>query len=459
MKDHRIPLGIKTGWATGELATAVYIGITMAFFLFYLTEVLFISPAWAGTAILIPRLWDAITDPFMGLISDRTKTRIGRRRPYLLVGSILFGIGFWLLLSPPEGLTEFQNVMYFSVMYIFVGTAFTIYDVPFSSMAAEMTDDYKERTTLIGFKMISARSGIVLAAYVSPIIYLSTDNLKDGFALLGLIGGVFITVMGLIAFFSTKNAKMVQPKNTNMSFKEINPFIQTKELVQNKPFARLFSLFMLQNLAIGASASTLIYFIINILKVDQSFIGTLFTLGAVVSLLVTPIWVVISQKIGKKKAFGIAILIVAVVMIAAFFLNSNYFYLIFVLYVIVGFSDAGTQLMPNSMVPDTVEFDEALTGERREGVIFGAWAFCRKSGMAGGAFLASIVLSVFGYESGALEQSDSALWGIRFAYAGIPVILWFLSWVLLKKYDLTEEKFEEIKQFNLAKRIEGYKDV
>ena len=180
-KNTLIPFKIKFGWATGELATAVYIGVTMAFFMFYLTEALSISPAWAGTAILIPRLWDAITDPFMGAISDRTKTRIGRRRPYLLVGSFLFGLGFWLTLSPPDGLTEFQYVMYFSGMYIFVGTAFTIYDIPYSSMAAEMTDDYKERTNLIGFKMMSARAGIVLAAFVSPIIYLSTDNLKSSF--------------------------------------------------------------------------------------------------------------------------------------------------------------------------------------------------------------------------------------------------------------------------------------
>lgn len=458
-KNHLIPFKIKFGWATGELATAFYIGVTMAFFMFYLTEALSISPAWAGTAILVPRLWDAITDPFMGAISDRTKTKIGRRRPYLLAGSILFGITFWLTLSPPDGLSEFQYVMYFSAMYILVGTAFTIFDIPYSSMTAEMTDDYKERTNLIGFKMMSARLGIVLAAFVSPIIYLSTDNLKDGFALLGLIGGVFIALTGLVAFFSTKKAKMIQPESTSMSFKEINPFLQTKDLVKNKPFVRLFSLFFLQNLAIGASASTLIYYIINIIKVDQSYIGTLFAIGAIVALLVTPIWVIIGQKIGKKEGFKRAILIVVFAMVFAFFLSSDYFYLIFVLYLAIGFSDAGTQLMPNSMVPDTVEYDEALTGKRREGIIFGAWAFCRKIGMAGGAFIASIILDVSGYVSGAASQPEAALWGIRIAYAGIPVLLWFVSWILLKKYDLSEEKFEEIKQQNRERKIAGFEDV
>ena len=438
--EKQLTRGIKIGWGIGELAIAFYVGITMAFFLFYLTEVLKISPVWAGTVLLIPRLWDAITDPFMGAISDRTRSSMGRRRPYLLVGSILFGASFWLVLSPPPMETELGKALYFTGMYLLVSTGYTIFDVPYSSMAAEMSGDYRERVNLTGYKMMAARLGIILSAILAPLIYGSQDTLQEGFALLGIVGGLFITCTGLVAFFATRNAPRLDAVPERFRLRD-----ELAAIINNRPFANLFLVFLLQNLAIGASATALIYFLTITMQVGANMIGPLFAVAGVTALIATPGWVYIGKRLGKKKAYTRAMLINLVMAFALFFLPPPLAMLLFGVYVVNGFADAGNQLMPNAMVPDTVEVDELENGVRREGAIFGAWAFCRKAGMAGGAFLASICFSVFGFVSGAESQTEAASMGIRVAFSALPFVLWFIAIRLLARYELSEEQFNSIK--------------
>lgn len=438
--DQPLPRFVKVGWGIGELGIAFYVGVTMAFFLFYLTEALNISPVWAGTALLIPRLWDAITDPLMGALSDRTRTRMGRRRPFLLVGAVVFGLTFWMVLSPPPVESEIGKVLYFTAMYVLVSTAYTIYDVPYSSMAAEMTGSFRERTNLVGYKMMAARLGIILSAVVSPIIFNSKESLSEGFALLGAVGGIFITTTGLVAFFTTSTAPRIEIIPERFSLRD-----EIMAVVQNKPFANLFFVFLLQNLAIGASATSLIYFITITMSVTPNLIGPLFAVAGITALILTPGWVVIGGRIGKKPAYARAMLINILATAAVFFLPASLAMLLFGVYVINGAADAGNQLMPNAMVPDTVEVDELHSGVRREGAIFGAWAFCRKAGMAGGAFLVSVCLSLFGFVSGAAEQPESVQLGIRIAFAAIPLLLWLGAFKLLSRYHLDETKFNEIK--------------
>ena len=439
-KDQKLPMRIKIGWGIGELAIAFYVGVTMAFFLFYLTEALQISPVWAGTALLIPRLWDAITDPFMGALSDRTRSRMGRRRPYLLVGAFVFGLTFWLVLSPPPFESELGKAVYFTAMYLLVSTGYTIYDVPYSSMAAEMTGSFRERTNLTGYKMMAARLGIILAAIVSPLIFTSRETLSEGFALLGAVGGVFITITGLVAFFATADAPRIEAVPDRFSLRE-----EIRAVVQNKPFANLFVVFLLQNLAIGASATTLIYFITITMAITPNLIGPLFAVAGVTALIATPGWVIIGGRIGKKTAYARAMMVNMLVALGLFLLPTAWAMLLFGVYVIMGIADAGNQLMSNSMVPDTVEVDELQNGVRREGAIFGAWAFCRKAGMAGGAFLTAICLELFGFVSGAAEQTESAQLGIRIGFSLLPLVLWFGAFKWLSRYDLDEAKFNEIK--------------
>jgi GPH family glycoside/pentoside/hexuronide:cation symporter len=208
----------------------------------------------------------------------------------------------------------------------------------------------------------------------------------------------------------------------------------------------LFAVFLFQNLAIGAAATCLVYYITMAMRADVSLFGPLMVVGALTATLVTPLWVMLVQKLGKKSAYTLGLTYSSIMALPAFFLPPSLYLFLFGLFFLIALGDAGNQLLPNSMVADTIEVDELQSGVRREGTIFGAWAFCRKAGMAGGAFLTSFVIAQFGFVSAAeVAQSESALLGIRVAYSMLPFLLWLGALLLLRRYDLTEDRFQEIK--------------
>jgi len=444
MTTNKLSWQIKLGWAIGELGIAIYVGATMSFFLFYMTQAHGISPVWAGVALLIPRLWDGFTDPIMGAVSDRTHSKMGRRRPYLLLGSLVYGGCFWLVLAVPTAESQFTTLLYLIGAYILASTAITIFDVPYSSMSAEMTQNYQERTSLAGYKMVAARLGIVVAGGVGPMLYASQETLLEGFRLMGLIFGACMSVSGLITFFATRKAPRIEQPLEKVSLRE-----EFSAVLNNRPFRILFSVFAFQNIAIGSSATMLVYFLTFAMGVDASFIGPLLLTAGITATLATPLWVKLTRSMGKKRAYTSGLLISATMAIPALFLPPQYYMLLFAIYFLAALGDAATQLLPTSMIPDTVEADEVRTGQRREGAIFGAFAFCRKLGMAFGAFFASGVLQLVGFIGGDLStgsQTDTGLLGIRIGYTLLPFALWLCAILILRRYDLSESRFNEIKQ-------------
>ena len=145
------------GWSSGGLATAVYLGITMNYFLYFLTEGADISLAMASWVLLVPRLWDVITDPIMGAISDRTSSRMGRRRPWILFGGLLFAFSFYMMFAIPEFDTEFARGLWVMFFYLLVGTAYTMYEVPLNAMLPELTQNFRQRGRLASYMMFVIR--------------------------------------------------------------------------------------------------------------------------------------------------------------------------------------------------------------------------------------------------------------------------------------------------------------
>jgi GPH family glycoside/pentoside/hexuronide:cation symporter len=440
---------IKVGWAIGELAVAGYIGLSMAFMLFYCTDVLAIPPAIAGLALLVPRLLDAFSDPLMGAISDRTRSDLGRRRFYLMIGAPLLALSFGSVFFVSPDLPLVPRVALLMLLFLASNLAVTVYEVPYSAMAAEMTDDYRQRINLTGYKMMAARIGIILALFVGPLIFRSTGELASGFRLLGATAGAFILVTGLWAFFETRDAPRIDSVGHRFSLRA-----EYRAIVSNRPVRTLWFVFLFQNFAIGASSTTLIYFIIHVMKMDPKLAGPFLAVGGISAAVATPLWVYIARRLGKRRAYFVALGTAALLAGTISLISPGLAIALFVLLAIAGVADAGTQLVPNSMVPDTVEVDEARTGERREGALFGAWGFCRKLGMTFGAFLVSLALAAVGFRQGvaaALQPAEAAA-GIRLIYAALPCGLWIGAILMLLRYDLTEAKFNAIKADILARR-------
>lgn len=438
------PLGfrIKAGWAIGELAIAAFVVLQMAFMLFYCTEALKIPPAIAGVALLLPRLLDAFADPVMGAISDRTKSTLGRRRLYLLLGAPLLALTFASVFWVPADAPLALRVGLLVAAFLASNAAVTIYEVPYSAMAAEMTADYSERTSLTGYKMFAARLGGVAAAFAAPILFGSQESLADGFRLMGLCAGGFMLVTGLWAFFATADAPRIELTPKRFSLRE-----EIAAVLENRSFCTLWIAFLLQNLAIGAAATTLIYFVTQVMRISPQLAGLFMASGGVTAMLATPLWVLLGRRIGKRRGYFAGLALVAVMAVPALFLSPGQAGILFAVLVIVGVGDAATQLFPNAMAPDTVEVDQLRSGLRREGAIFGAWGFCRKLGMTGGAFLVSLALSAIGFIPGAAPtaQSADAITGIRLIYAAVPLGLWLATIISFSRYDLTEARFEAIK--------------
>lgn len=449
MNREPLSASIKTGWAIGELAVAVYVGLTMAFMLYYCTDALRIPPAIAGIALLVPRILDAFADPVMGVVSDRTVSRFGRRRFYLAFGAPLLGLLFALVFFVPPAAAVQTKVVYLMAAFLLSNAAITAFGVPYSAMAAEMTADYAERTSLTGYKMMAARTGIVLSGFFGPLIFRSVSNLADGFRLLGLTAGVFMAATGLWAFFATASAPHVARPVHKFDLRA-----EVAAVLSNGPFRILWLVYLLQNIAIGASATTLIYFLVYAMRFDPRETSLFLAAGGIAAAIATPPWVLIARKLGKRNAYAIGLILAAAVALILFFVAPSFAPFFLGIVIVAGMIDGGNQLLPNAMVPDSVEVDEAATGERREGAIFGAWSFCLKLGMTLGAFAVSLGLSLFGFVGAAApaDQSATALLGIRFMYAGFPAILWLAALLLLSRYNLTEMKYDALKAEAAAKR-------
>lgn len=440
----------KSAWALGELPVAVYVVLTVGFLTFYATQALGIEPWLAGTVLLIPRLWDAFTDPLMGAISDRTRSRMGRRRPYLLAGALLLSASVLAIFFAPVSATQTQKSIYLLVTFFFASTAITIYDVPYSSMAAEMSDDYDERTSLTGYKMIGARIGTLMILFGVPALFSSRGSLSSGFQLVGIVFSAIILVAGLLAFRFTRNAPRIEDTPA--------PFRISSELlavITNKPFRILWLVFLFQNLAIGIGATMALYLNTMSLGVGPALLPVMMGASAAMAMLVTPAWVWIGQRIGKRPAYFLALAMAPLSYVPMLFVPSGAFATILILFLIIGISDAANQLFPNAMVPDTVEVDQLKTGERREGAIFGAWAFCRKLGMTAGAFLSSILLSLIGFQKAAPQQTEAVLVGIREIYVLAPALLWTCALITLFAYKLTHDAFDVTKAGIAAKQTDA----
>ncbi len=448
-KEDRLELGVKLGWAIGELAIAAFVVLQVAFMLFFATEALHIPPAIAGIALLLPRLIDAFADPLMGAISDRTKSSLGRRRLYLLIGAPLLGLTFGAVFFVPAEAPLMLKVGLLIASFMASNAAVTIYEVPYSAMAAEMTSSYKERTSLTGYKMFAARLGGVVCAFGAPVIFGSQATLADGFRLLGASIGVFMIVTGLWAFFATARAPRIETTPERFSIAD-----EIRAVVENRAFTTLWIAFLLQNLAIGAAATALIYFVTQVMRVAPQSAALYMSIGGIVALAATPVWVALGRTIGKQRGYFSGLAIAAAMTIPALVIAPNQAPLLLAALVIAGLGDAATQLFPNAMAPDTVEVDELKSGLRREGAIFGAWGFCRKLGMTGGAFIVSLALAAVHFAPGAAPnlQPDSAITGIRYIYAAIPLALWLAALLAFTRYDLTEARFEALKAEILTKR-------
>ncbi|MDR0643761.1 MAG: MFS transporter [Treponema sp.] len=407
----------------------------------YLTDTVGLAAALAGAAVMVGKFWDAVTDPVMGYLSDRTQSRWGRRRPYLLFGAVPMFLTMWFFFTKPDYLSAHPVLitMWAAFALILLNTASTIINIPYSSLTPELTDDYHERTSLNGYRFGCAVFGTIIgAAAVQPIVGLFAPDKKAGFTVVGLILGGIVAITTLLTFLGTKE---MPPKKEDLPTKGF--FATYRQVFANKPYLILLFTYALHLCALTFLQGILVYYTKYIYH-NEGLATPAMVILLLTAMICIPISVLVSKKIGKKRTYQICFVVLAIACSAIFLLGhtlgQNFFLGIMVFAGIgVGFS----YVAPFAMVPDAVEYDAIRTGERKEGAYYGIWTFIAKVGQSLSVFLSGMILSLGGYVADAV-QSKNAVWAIRFIIGPIPALIFVGAIVLVQFYPLDEKTYNAL---------------
>jgi len=405
------------GWAVGEFAIASHMAIISIYLLFYLTDVQHLPSALAGTLILIPRVFNVITDPLMGGVSDRFRSRWGRRRPFLLVGAVIWGGAYCAMFWIPEHWTVLQKSAWFLISCLCVNAGLSLYHVPYSAMLPEMTRDPRERLTLSGYKEIAARLSVLVTVMASPMIVKAAPDALTGYRLVGALTGALILLSGTTAFLATAKAPSESFQPQTLTWRQ-----QLNTFRANKPLFRLSGVYLLSSACDAFYSAMMIYFVTTAMRLDAGMMSVLYPVGSLTAMFMTTMWSLFGRRVGRKPACQLAFAGGAVTFCLALLLPAARLDLMIAYMVVLGGCFAGIFLLPSSMTPDTVEYDQKISGQRREGAIYGAWIFTQQTGMALGAFLVGLYLNLIGYHPGQAASPELAQM-LRLGFAVGPALL------------------------------------
>ena len=437
--NSKLSLRIKLLFSMGDLSTSIPLAILMFFQLYFLTDVAGLRPDYAGWAIGASRLWDAVNDPLFGLLSDRIRTRWGRRRVLLLFGAVPLGVFFMLMWIVPA-LDQVWLAVYYAMTFILFDTAFTLVHVGYNSLTPEMTSDYDERSSLNGYRMVFSISGTLGAIILATVLGWSITDTRLLYLILGVGLGLVSMLPPLVVFSITRErpaAELPKPLPLGQAL---------KQTLSNQPFRMVMGLYLLSWTTASILAAVLIYFANYYLRVPEQ--ATYFVLAAQGSaILFIPVIVKISRWLDKRRAFMLGSLSWVVVLLMISAIRADQVGLAYLLAVLAGLGIATAYVVPWSMVPDVVEYDEVRSGQRREGSYYAFASFFQK--LATGAALWGMgqALALTGYmtplPSGPLlVQPQAAVNAIRIFTGPIPAVLLFFAIVFAWKYPITREKHQ-----------------
>ncbi|MGH8320060.1 MAG: MFS transporter [Steroidobacteraceae bacterium] len=439
VRTSRRPDGAGFGWASGEVGLACYAGISTIYLLFYATEVLRFPPAWAGLALLIPRVWNVVADPMVGILSDRTRTRFGRRRPYLLGGAIFWGVCFAVLFNLRRAQPSVLDILWFGAVFLLNNTGLSLYQVPYATMLAEISRDQHVRTRLAGYREIVARGAILLTLASGPWLLGRYTSKATGFGILGAVFGAAIILSGLVAFFSTAGA----PEPDAVIRPDHGLRAQLATLAGNRPLAWLSASFLFVNVGDAVFSGALVYYLTRILGESPAAIGTLYPVSSITGILVAPLWWRAANRLGKIPVCRAALALNALCCVLPLWITRGHSALMYPFMLLYGLSNTGARLLPNAMAPDTADLDQARTGERREGAIFGIFVFVQQTGFAVGGFLLSLFLAAGTHVGAVPGPHEPTTMAILLTFTLASALLYGSAFAAILPYRMLERRERE----------------
>ncbi len=432
-----ISLKEKIGYGFGDLGFNFYWANISAFLLIFYTDVFGISAAAAGTMMLITKIIDAFTDPLMGAIADRTKTKFGKFRPYMLYAALPMAAAGVLTYSTPD-LGEGAKLIWAYGTYTFMMLIYTVLNIPYSALSGVITAKSQERTTLISFRFIAAFSGTIIVNYFTLDL---VDMLGSGDEILGWqltmgLYGIIASVVFAIVFFTTRERISPPPTQRTKVIEDI------KDLLHNRPWVVLFSLALIIMITITMRAGASVYYIKYYLEKPEliKYFLTVYGIALAIGAASTPL---LTRFFDKKDLMVYLMGATGILSILFFFIPSDMIYLVFGVHILIGLVLGPKSPLAFSMYADTADYTEWKTGRRATAMTFSAANFSQKLGGALASFLIGMVLASLGYVANE-AQSDASQMGILLTISIIPGVIALLAAFVMRFYTLDDETLKQV---------------
>jgi glycoside/pentoside/hexuronide:cation symporter, GPH family len=423
----RLPLGTRAGYAVGSLSTGAFGTVPGLLLLPYLTDTLGVTASVAGLLVLLPKAWDVFFNPVAGRISDRTHTRIGARRPYLLGGGIALAICFAALFAGPNTGSATVDALYVAGMFLLCATAFAFFQVPYNALPAELTQDPVERTRLTAWRIAVLAIAILVSGAGAPAVRDAIGGVA-GYRVMGIAVGVLIVVGAVGVFLGTAKAPHSRVLPSVSSWREVFAAIGAC-----RPFRWLLGAFVIQAVGIGTLLAGVDY-VARVAMGDKGLQSLLFAAFVGPALLVMPVLQRVAARYGKRRSYVFASLVFTAGVLGLLGARVFPVWAAVAFAAVVGVGYAGMQVFPLALLPDVISAEEERTGQIRAGLFAGVWTAGETLGLALGPALYGLVLAVGGYVSSSGEdvaQPSGAVTAVvlgaglvpaLFALGGLPLL-------------------------------------
>lgn len=436
----KISMNEKFGYASGDFACNLIYTTVSTYLLFFYTDVYGLSAAAAGTMFLVVRIIDALADPFIGTIVDRTNTKFGRFRPYLLFGAFPFAILAILCFTTPD-FSSMGKLIYAYITYVGLSLVYTTINVPYGALTSAMTRNNQEVVSITSVRMILANLGGLVVAFFVPLLSTflgnTTGNTALGWQLTMSILGVIGACLLIFCFKSTKERVVLQKSEDKVKLTDI-----FEQFRINRPLVVLSIFFIIIFGVNSISNSVGIYYVTYNLG-REDLVKWYGLLGSLPALVVLPFLPKISKSLGKKRLLNYALLLNTVGLLALLIIppSNVALVLIFRLVAAAGSLTAGGYMW--ALIPETIEYGEYKTGKRMGGLIYAIIGFFFKFGMALGGIVPGLILDKFGYVANQI-QTPEALMGILITTTVVPVVFLVLAMIDINFYNLDEKTYDKM---------------
>jgi len=412
--------------------------MTVAIFLpnFY-TDDLGVTAGMLSWVFLFARIWDAITDPLMGHISDRTRTRWGRRRPYFLFCPLPIWLFFYLIWSPGSSLSATGLFLHLMITYLLLYTFWTVFNIPYHSLAMELTPDYHERSRLFGVRQGFLLGGTALGT-LAPAFFAGISGSKlTGYSHMALIIGGLNAVLIVIMFFSVR-------ERTESGKARVYSFIKGLGITfRNRAFVVLLLVYLTSMIGASFLSPLTLYIGKYVIKAEwaSKYIVLAYMLGSFLSI---PLWLRLSRKMGKNKTWTAAMVFGAIGFALSYTYHEGTWLRWIIIAFQVGVAGGCTMILGPAIQADVIDSDELETGARREGAFVGVWSFMDKAAVGLAIFIGLQGLEIIGYTPN-IEQTPGVIFGMKVLYCLLPAVLYLVAAIIFQKFPITQEVHAEIR--------------